>query len=96
MNRSDLIRLMAGRHPHLLHLDVEACTLAILEALTDQLTRHGRVEIRGFGSFEVRRRSARIGRNPKSGEKVDVPEKIVPYFKAGKELRTRVLKGHDS
>lgn len=96
MKRSDLIHLLAARHRHLLHPDVEACVLAILEALAHQLASHERIEIRGFGSFEVRHRPARIGRNPKSGEKVEVPEKVVPYFKAGKELRDRVLRGSNS
>jgi integration host factor subunit beta len=62
----------------------------ILEAMTEALSRGDRIEIRGFGSFALNYRPSRVGRNPKSGEKVEVPEKWVPHFKAGKELRERV------
>lgn len=89
MTRSDLIDRLAELHPQLLSKDAELAVKVILEALSAALTRGGRVEIRGFGSFGLNYRPPRQGRNPKTGEKVKVPAKYVPHFKAGKELRER-------
>ncbi len=90
MNRSDLIKTLAVRFPSLMAKDAEIAVREILDGLGDALAQGGRVEIRGFGVFGLLHRSARISRNPKSGELVFVAEKSVPYFKAGKEMRDRV------
>jgi len=90
MTRSDLIAKLAERYPQLLAKDAELAVKVILDTMADILTRGGRIEIRGFGSFSLNYRPPRVGRNPKSGEKVQVPAKYVPHFKAGKELRERV------
>ncbi|TXT25634.1 MAG: integration host factor subunit beta [Gallionellaceae bacterium] len=90
MTRSDLIAKLAERYPQLLARDAELAVKVILDTLSGNLARGGRIEIRGFGSFSLNYRPPRIGRNPKSGEKVQVPAKHVPHFKAGKELRERV------
>jgi integration host factor subunit beta len=90
MTKSDLIAQLAARFPQLVTKDADLSVKMILEAMADALARGDRIEIRGFGSFSLNYRPPRTGRNPKSGEKVDVPEKWVPHFKAGKELRERV------
>jgi len=90
MTRSDLISRLAERYPQLLAKDTELAVKVILEAMAETLARGGRIEIRGFGSFALNYRPPRTGRNPKTGEKVQVPAKYVPHFKAGKELRERV------
>ena len=90
MTNSELIALLAQRFPQLVAKDAEFAVKMILDAMTDALSRGDRIEIRGFGSFALNYRPPRVGRNPKSGEKVQVPEKYVPHFKAGKELRERV------
>lgn len=90
MTKSDLIAQLAERFPQLVAKDADLSVKMILEALAEALAKGDRIEIRGFGSFSLNYRPPRIGRNPKSGEKVDVPEKWVPHFKAGKELRERV------
>ena len=90
MTKSELIARLAERFPQLVAKDAEFAVKMILDAMTDALSRGDRIEIRGFGSFSINRRPPRVGRNPKSGEKVMVPEKRVPHFKAGKELRERV------
>ncbi len=95
MLKSELIDTLAARHPHLRHEDVERLVNVILEEIAAALMRGDRVELRGFGAFSVRRRDARNGRNPRTGEAVSVPEKAVPFFKAGKELRARVNGGFD-
>ncbi|MDC0423409.1 integration host factor subunit beta [Methylophilaceae bacterium] len=92
MTKSKLINLLASRFSQLVHKDAELSVKTILDAMSDSLMKKQRIEIRGFGSFSLNYRSPRIGRNPKSGEKVNVPEKYVPHFKAGKELRARVDK----
>jgi integration host factor subunit beta len=81
---------VAGHYPQLVAKDAEIAINAILEAMTTSLVKGGRIEIRGFGSFGINYRPPRMGRNPKSGERVPVPEKFVPHFKAGRELRERV------
>ena len=90
MTKSDLIARLAERFPQLVAKDADYAVKMILDAMTDALARGDRIEIRGFGSFALNYRPPRVGRNPKSGEKVHVPEKYVPHFKAGKELRERV------
>ncbi len=90
MTRSDLISKLAERFPSLTAKEVELAVKAILESVTESMSQGNRVEIRGFGSFDLNHRPARVGRNPKTGKRVDVPEKYVPHFKAGKELRDRV------
>ncbi|CAG9932542.1 integration host factor subunit beta [Candidatus Nitrotoga arctica] len=90
MTRSDLIAKLAERYPQLLAKDADLAVKVILDAMAETLARGGRIEIRGFGSFALNYRPPRIGRNPKSGDKVQVPAKYVPHFKAGKELRERV------
>lgn len=92
MTRSELVDRLHSRVPTLTHDDAKFVVDAILEAITRSLVTDSRVEIRGFGSFSLSYRQPRVGRNPKSGEKVQVPGKYVPYFKAGKEMR----KGADS
>ena len=90
MTRSDLIARLAERHPQLLGKDAELAVKVILDSMSSTLSTGGRIEIRGFGSFALNYRPPRLGRNPKSGDKVQVPAKYVPHFKAGKELRERV------
>ena len=90
MTKSELIAQLAERFPQLVAKDADYAVKMILDAMTDALARGARIEIRGFGSFALNYRPPRTGRNPKSGEKVLVPEKYVPHFKAGKELRERV------
>ena len=90
MTRSDLVEALAERFGQLTQRDAEFAVKAILDAMNDALVRGHRIEIRGFGSFSINRRSPRIGRNPRSGERVAVPEKRVPHFKPGKALREAV------
>jgi integration host factor subunit beta len=90
MTKSELIAKLAARFPQLVVKDAELSVKAILDAMSEKLAAGKRIEIRGFGSFSLNYRPPRLGRNPKTGEKVQVPEKYVPHFKAGKELRERV------
>lgn len=90
MTKSELIARLAERFPQLVAKDAELSVKVILDALSETLAQGSRIEIRGFGSFALNYRPPRIGRNPKTGEKVGVPAKYVPHFKAGKELRERV------
>lgn len=90
MTKSELIARLAERYPQLVARDADYAVKTILDAMSQTLSEGNRIEIRGFGSFSLNKRPPRIGRNPKSGEKVLVPEKRVPHFKAGKELRERV------
>lgn len=90
MTKSELIERLAARFPQLAAKDAEFAVKMVLDAMAAALVRGDRIEIRGFGSFALNYRPPRIGRNPKSGDKVQVPEKYVPHFKAGKELRERV------
>ena len=93
MTKSELIAELANANPHLRGSDVELIVSTIFEQITAALARGDRVELRGFGAFTVKRREARSGRNPRTGESVPVDEKAVPFFKAGKELRQRVNRG---
>lgn len=90
MNRSDLIAHLAESHPQLQIKDAELGVKVIIDALSDTLSKGGRVEVRGFGSFALNYRPPHTGRNPKTGNRVKVSAKYVPRFKAGKELRERV------
>lgn len=90
MTKSELIARLADRFPQLIAKDADFAVKMILDAMAEALVNGDRIEIRGFGSFALNYRPPRVGRNPKSGEKVSVPEKWVPHFKAGKELRERV------
>ena len=90
MNKSKLINLLAERFAHLVHKDAELSVKFIIDAMSLALEKKQRIEIRGFGSFCLNYRPPRIGRNPKSGMSVNVPEKYVPHFKPGKELKLRV------
>lgn len=87
MTRSELIAELAASNSHLKPTDVELIVDTIFEQITDALARGGRVELRGFGAFGVKQRSARTSRNPRTGKAVLVDEKTVPFFKAGKKLR---------
>jgi len=93
MTKSELIAELAAGNPHLHSADVELIVATIFDEITAALARGERVELRGFGAFTVKRRNARTGRNPRTGEAVPVDEKAVPFFKAGKELRERVNRG---
>lgn len=90
MTRSDLVEELAAHFGQLTQRDAEIAVKAILDAISDALVQGHRVEIRGFGSFSVNRRQPRLGRNPRSGESVLIPEKRVPHFKPGKALREAV------
>ena len=90
MTRSELIAELALANTHLQGRDVELIVATIFDEISAALARGARVELRGFGAFTVKRRDARTGRNPRTGEQVDVGEKVVPFFKAGKELRERI------
>lgn len=92
MTRSELIAGLAEDNPHLTVADVERIVSALFDEMTVALARGERVELRGFGAFTVKRRQARSGRNPRTGETVEVAQKSVPFFKAGKELRERINK----
>ena len=93
MTKSELIAELSQRNPHLRPNDVELIVGTIFEEITQALARGARVELRGFGAFTVKQRDARTGRNPRTGETVSVEQKVVPFFKAGKELRSRVNHG---
>ncbi len=90
MTRSELVTALAQRFPQLVQQDADLAVKEILTAISASLVEGGRTEIRGFGSFELNYRQPRLGRNPKTGEKVAVAGKFVPHFKAGKELRELV------
>jgi integration host factor subunit beta len=90
MTRSDLVDALAARFTQLGQRDAELAVKAILETMSDAMVKGHRIEIRGFGSFSVNHRAPRMGRNPRSGESVAIPEKRVPHFKPGKALREAV------
>jgi len=90
MTRSDIVEELANRFGQLTHRDAEFAVKAILDSMNDALVRGHRIEIRGFGSFSINRRPPRMGRNPRSGESVAIPERRVPHFKPGKALREAV------
>jgi len=90
MIRSELIQKIADENPHLYHRDVERIVNTIFNEITNAMADGNRVELRGFGAFSVKKRDARTGRNPRTGETVSVEEKHVPFFKTGKLLRDRL------
>ncbi len=96
MIKSELVLRLAEQNPHLYQRDVENIVNAILDTISDALARGDRVELRGFGAFSVKKREARKGRNPRTGELVAVDEKVIPVFKTGKEMRMRLNKGVDA
>lgn len=93
MTKSELIERVRDRYPNLRDQDVQEAVKLIIELICQNLEKGNRIEIRGFGSFSLHYREARIGRNPKTGESVAVPAKSIPYFRAGKKLRERVDQG---
>lgn len=90
MIRSELIQKLADENPHLYQRDVERIVNTFFEEIIESMARGERVELRGFGAFSVKSRDARVGRNPRTGETVEVAEKYVPFFKTGKLLRDRL------
>jgi len=90
MTKSELIARLAEANPHLFQRDIERIVSTIFDEITAALANGDRVELRGFGAFSVKTRGSRIGRNPRTGESVEVGEKSVPYFKTGKKLRERL------
>lgn len=92
MNKSDLVEAISGKLSGLNARDVEMIVNIIFDSMTDALAKGSRIEIRGFGSFEVRARKARKARNPKTGDSVDLGTRRVPFFKVGKELKEMVNK----
>src|ERR1044072_9155285 len=90
MIRSELVQKLCTDFPDLTQREVEGGVSGIFDSITDQLAKGGRVELRGFGAFSSRRRDARVGRNPRTGESVPVHAKRVPYFKPRKEMSERL------
>ncbi len=90
MTKSELIAQLAGKQPQLDYRDVELAVKELIDQLSTALSAGQRIEVRGFGSFSLHYRPPRMGRNPKTGDSVQVPDKHVPHFKPGKELRERV------
>lgn len=90
MTKSDLIDILARKHSHLAYGDVELAVKSMIEHMSQTLSVGERIEIRGFGSFSLHYRPPRVGRNPKTGDSVELTSKFVPHFKPGKELRDRV------
>lgn len=93
MTKSELIERIAMCQPQLMLRDVELSVKSIIDEMSNALANGERIEIRGFGSFSLHYRAPRSGRNPKTGESVDLQGKYVPHFKPGKELRERVNDG---
>ncbi len=93
MTKSELIQHLAEHNPHLYQRDVERIVTAIFDEITAALARGDRVELRGFGAFSVKKRDARSGRNPRTGDGVEVEAKHIPFFKTGKQLRERLNEG---
>jgi integration host factor subunit beta len=90
MTKSELIEILAADQPQLNFRDVELAVNGLLDRMADALATGERIEVRGFGSLSLHHRPARVGRNPKTGDAVRVPEKFVPHFKPGRDLRERV------
>jgi integration host factor subunit beta len=90
MTKSDLIERVAARVPHISRKDTELVVNTVFDSMTEALRDADRIEIRGFGSFQVKIREAREGRNPKTGDEVKIPAKRTPFFKVGKELKERI------
>lgn len=92
MIKSELLAKLVESHPNLMQRDIERIVNTVFDEVIDALARGDRVELRGFGTFSVKTRPGRTGRNPRTGESVEVEAKTVPYFKTGKELRDRLNK----
>ncbi|PZO90299.1 MAG: integration host factor subunit beta [Sphingomonas sanxanigenens] len=90
MIRSELVQTLSEDHPDLSVREIEKIVAIFFDEISERLAAGGRVELRGFGAFSTRQRGARTGRNPRTGETVDVDAKRVPYFKPGKEMRARL------
>jgi integration host factor subunit beta len=90
MTKSELVQRLAATNPHLYQRDIEVIVTAIFDEIAEALARGDRVELRGFGAFSVKRRDARLGRNPRTGDSVRVAAKHIPFFKTGKQLRERL------
>ena len=90
MTKSELIAKLANENPHLFQRDVERIVTTIFDEISNALAQGDRGELRGFGAFSIKERGSRIGRNPRTGESVEVSEKFIPYFKTGKQLRERL------
>ncbi|NQU58268.1 MAG: integration host factor subunit beta [Rhodospirillales bacterium] len=90
MTKSELIQRLADANPHLYQRDVERIVTTIFDEITTALAAGDRVELRGFGAFSVKERGSRVGRNPRTGEAVNVASKHIPYFKTGKQLREKL------
>ena len=93
MIRSELVEKIAEGNPHLYHRDVERIVSTVFNEIIEAMANGNRVELRGFGAFSVKKRDARVGRNPRTGDSVSVEEKHVPFFKTGKLLRDRLNGG---
>ena len=90
MIKSELVEKIVQENPHLFQRDVEKIVGVVLDEIIDAIASGKRVELRGFGAFSVKKRDARMGRNPRTGEKVEITEKYVPFFRTGKLLRKRL------
>ena len=90
MIKSELIERISSQNPHLFQRDIEKIVTVILDEIVEALRRGGRVELRGFGAFSVKRRGARQGRNPRTGAAVSVAKKAIPYFKTEKGMHARL------
>jgi integration host factor subunit beta len=93
MIKSELVQKIAEENPHLFQRDVERIVATVFDEIIEARANGHRVELRGFGAFSVKQREARLGRNPRTGETVEVEEKHVPFFKTGKLLRDRLNQG---
>ncbi|MBQ3033765.1 MAG: integration host factor subunit beta [Deferribacterales bacterium] len=87
MTKSELIEQISASYPDMTKKQIEFIINTVFISIKDALKKGDKVEIRGFGSFKIREKNSKVGRNPKTGSKVDVPEKKVPYFKPGKEIK---------
>lgn len=91
MTKSELIELIAANNPELTKKQIEFIVNGVFSSIKDALKTGDKVEIRGFGSFKIREKNSKLGRNPKTGDKVEVPSKNVPYFKPGKEIKELLI-----
>ena len=96
MTKSELILQLSKKYPHLYQRDIETLVNTIFNEISSTLIHGGRVELRGFGAFSVRKREARKARNPKNGQEVFIGERFAIYFRTGKELRERINKASSS
>ncbi|GAL97168.1 integration host factor subunit beta [Acetobacter tropicalis] len=96
MTKSELIAALMRKHPHLQLKDINLIVNTVFGAISKSLADNNRVELRGFGAFSIKERDPRVGRNPKTGEQVQVSKKFIPFFKTGKELHARINKARES